>query len=84
MNKLFKREATFGCGMTGTEYIEAYEENGKFYLKIHKVSCHIVGHKQGKGYEVWNDRPFIKEFRTKEQANNYFKAINKNHDWKAV
>ena len=84
--KIYQRTVNFKCGKTGIEEIACYEENGKYYFRICKCSCHIVATKSGvsKNYEVWNSKPFTKEFATKEQANAYFKKLNKKGDWRLV
>lgn len=86
ISKIYQRTVNFKCGKTGVEEIACYEENGKYYLRICKCSCHIIAAKSKttKMYEVWNEKPFTKEFETKEQANNYFKKVNKNGDWRLI
>ncbi len=56
--------------------IEAFEYNGRFYLRIHKVYRYLTGERRcGKRYKMTKESHFIKEFETKQQANNYFKKV---------
>lgn len=62
------------------EAIEAFEYDEKFYLRFHLFKHYSSNRKNGKFY-VFYDCPlfsvFIKEFDTKEKANNYYKKVTK-------
>lgn len=65
----------------GTEKIvESFEYGGKYYLRIHNVFRYICDRSStnGKKYRMSKDSHFIKEFNTKERANNYFLKISNN------
>ena len=83
--KVFVGEATIKCPdgavereTTERRIVEAYEYNGKFYLRLHRESrwtyWRQVRHRQ-KLCRSGADDHFIKEFDTKTQANNYFKKF---------
>lgn len=62
------------------EYIEAFEHNGKFYLRFYLFKRYSVNRKIGKVYVLYHSplySSYIKEFDTKEKANNYYlKVVN--------
>ena len=63
----------------GTEKtVEAFEYNGKYWLRIHRILWYVLDRTAecGKKYRMTNEAHFIKEFETKEHANNYFKKIS--------
>lgn len=54
--------------------IEAFEYNGKFYLRIHSVHKYVTGERRfGKQYRMSKESHYIKEFDTRRHANRYFK-----------
>lgn len=54
--------------------VEAFEYNGKFYLRIHTSYQYTTGRRAwGKRYRMSKNSDYIKEFDTKQHANNYFK-----------
>lgn len=54
--------------------VEAFEHNGKFYLRIHSVYNYVTGERKfGKRYRMSRESHYIKEFDNKDHANNYFK-----------
>ena len=57
--------------------IEAFEHDGKFYLRIHSSFDYILDRTAecGKRYKMRKENHFIKEFNNKNHANNYFKKI---------
>lgn len=59
-------------------FIEAFEYENKFYLRIHKIYRYTTGRRSnGKKYNMTNESHFIKEFDDRNHANNYFKKIAK-------
>lgn len=64
----------------GTEKtVESFEYSGKYYLRIHSVFRYVTGERAfGKKYRMSRESHFIKEFDTKEHANNYFLKISNN------
>ena len=65
----------------GTEKsVEAFEYDGKYWLRIHSVLRYILDRQAecGKKYRMAKESHFIKEFVSKEQANRYFKKISNN------
>lgn len=64
----------------GTEKtVESFEYNGKYYLRIHSVFRYVTGERAfGKKYRMSRESHFIKEFDSKEHANNYFLKISNN------
>ena len=59
--------------------VESFEYNGKYYLRIHSVFKYVTGERKfGKKYRMSKESHFIKEFDTKEHANNYFLKISNN------
>lgn len=82
--KVWTRVVTFKCGKTGTEEISAYEENGKYYLRIITCYCHVYTIKHKTYYEVGYNKPYIKEFDNREWANKYFLKCTADGDWKRV
>ena len=57
--------------------VEAFEYNGKFYLRIHTEHYYHLYRRAygGHNYRMCNDSHFIKEFTDRNYANNYFKKI---------
>lgn len=56
--------------------VEAFEWDGKYYLRIHKVFRYVTGQRSnGKRYKMARESHIIKEFDSKAQANNYFKKV---------
>ena len=54
--------------------IEAFEYNGKFYLRIHSVFKYVTGERAfGKRYRMSRESHYIKEFDNRKVAINYFK-----------
>jgi len=54
--------------------VEAFEYDGKFFLRIHSVYRYVTGERKfGKRYRMSKESHFIKEFNSKEHANAYFK-----------
>ena len=57
--------------------IEAFEWQGKYYLRIHKVLKYTTSRRSnGKKYAMSKESHFIKEFDTATHANNYFKKVS--------
>lgn len=62
-----------------SKYVEAFQRDGKYILKIYTKKVAIM-HK--KGYKAWGEEywdSFEKAFDTPEQANRYFLGIKKNN-----
>ena len=60
------------------EAVEAFEYAGKFYLRFHLFRRYGSNRKNGKFYVLYHSplySVFIKEFDTKERANNYYKKV---------
>lgn len=56
--------------------VEAFEYNGKFFLRIHSEYTYVTGERAwGKRYRMSRASNFIKEFDSKAHANNYFKKV---------
>lgn len=57
--------------------IEAFEYDGKFYLRIHSAFKYVTGRRSnGKRYGMTRESHYIKEFESREHANNYFKKAS--------
>ena len=58
-----------------TTDVEAFEYDGKFYLRVHTRYEYICDRHRinGKWYKMTRGSDYIKEFDTKQHANNYFK-----------
>lgn len=60
------------------ECVEAFEYENKFYLRFNLFKQYSSNRVKGKFY-VFHDYPlystFIKEFDTKQRANNYYKKV---------
>ena len=58
--------------------VEAFEYNGKFFLRLHKTakwtSMGRKKHRQARLMRL-DESHFIKEFETRAQANNYFRKF---------
>lgn len=73
--KIFQTVETDGTEKT----VESFEYCGKFYLRIHSIFEYVTGERAfGKKYRMSRESHFIKEFDSKDHANNYFLKISKN------
>lgn len=69
------------------EVIEAFEYDGKFYLRLHLFKRYGSNRVRGKFYVLYHSPLFssyIKEFDTKERANNYYKKVTVGKGFKEV
>lgn len=78
--KVFQQVETVNQGDEQEKTIEAFEYNGKFFLRIHTLLRYKLDRRAecGKVYNMAKESHFIKEFDDKWYANNYFKKIAPN------
>lgn len=91
--KVFEGEATitpYGAienDVKELRIVEAFEYNGKYFLRIHIEACWTIYRNHGKvqgRLRRDHDEHFIKEFDTKAHANNYFKKVADGYNMKQV
>jgi hypothetical protein len=92
-NKLYRSGAITVVEFYGeydgdTKAVEAFEWNGKFYLRLHSVHPYTITRSCGKygtkRYAMTKERHVIKEFDTKERANNYYRKFVGNFKMKRI
>lgn len=92
--KIFAGEApikdkvdAYGNAVIEHREVEAFEYNGKFYLRLHKTARWTFFRNHGKVRGMLKgdmEDHFIKAFETKAHANNYFKKFADGFDMKRV